>query len=171
MKRYEAQPGIQSFTIAEFLKIMEKQGVIDELYNDSMMDKDVIDKFLKIGDPRKVSISEYKEKAGYNVLQLAEYIDWDIDKVVSTLKKELDWIVPENSIRSTHFDCDAAEIKEYLKYKKHKITQRTIISSHLIRDDRLSREDALEILNNENHEKPEFWDEFVRRLQIEDVQI
>lgn len=171
VRRYEAQPGIQAFTIGEFLEIMKKQGVYDELIENSMIDKNIAETYLKIGDPRRTDISQYKQNTGFDVIQLADYIDWDLKYIIETLKRELDWYVPDGVTRATHFDCDAAEVKEFLKYKKWGITQKQITSSHLIRDGRLSREEGLELALQENGQVPEYWDKFLEKLELNEAEL
>lgn len=166
VRRYEAQPGIQSFTIKEFLEIMKKQGTYELLIENSMIDSDIVNSYLKIGDPRKTDLKEYREETGYNVIQLADYIDWDINKIIKILQKDLDWYVPDGITRATHFDCDAAEVKEFLKYKKWGVTQQQITSAHLIRDGRLSTEEARKLLDCEKIEEPEYWNTFLDKLGL-----
>jgi Predicted ATPase of the PP-loop superfamily implicated in cell cycle control len=167
VRRYEMQEGIQSFSIPEFFEIMKKHNLADEILADSMINGKAISKFFEIKDPRKTDNQSYMSKTGWNVIQLPDYIDWDVAKVVETLETELEWKIPGNKSDPAHFDCKCSKIKEFLKYKKHGITQKTIINSKMVRDDRMSRENALEILENENHGKPEFWDDFVAILGVD----
>lgn len=167
VRRYEMQEGIQSFTIPEFFEIMKKYGLDKEILSNSMINDKVVGKFFNISDPRKTDNQSYVDKTGWNVIQLPDYIDWDVEKVVNTLIQELEWEMPKNTSDPAHFDCKCSKIKEYLKYRKHGITQKTIINSKMIRDDRLTREEALKSLKEEKHDKPEFWDEFVSILDVD----
>ena len=145
---------------------MKKQGTYELLIENSMIDSDIVNSYLKIGDPRKTDLKEYREETGYNVIQLADYIDWDINKIIKILQKDLDWYVPDGITRATHFDCDAAEVKEFLKYKKWGVTQQQITSAHLIRDGRLSTEEARKLLDCEKIEEPEYWNTFLDKLGL-----
>lgn len=167
VRRYEMQEGIQSFTISDFFQIMKKHGLDNEILSDSMINGQVIKNFFEIDDPRKTDNKAYQSKTGWNVIQLPDYIDWDVSSVVNILKAELDWKIPNNSSDPAHFDCKCSKIKEWLKYNKHGITQKTIINSKMIRDGRMTREEGIKQLNKENHEKPEFWEEFTQIIGVD----
>lgn len=167
VRRYEMQEGIQSFTIPEFFEIMKKHNLDEAIFQDSMINEKAIRNFFEIDDPRKTDNKSYQSKTGWNVIQLPDYIDWDVAHVIDTLKVELDWKIPEVSSDPAHFDCKCSKIKEFLKFKKHGITQKTIINSKMIRDGRMDRDEGMRQLKKENHDsKPEFWDEFIGILGV-----
>jgi len=167
VRRYEFQPGVQSFTIPDILNIARKYDCYEDLVNSSMIDEEVIGLYTSVGDPRRAGYSNIKSNMGLNLIQLPDYLDWDYDEIISTLKSNLDWEAPDGAVRATHFDCEGAPFKKYLKIKKWGFGQEQITSSHLIRDGRCSRSQALELAEKDTADRPpRNWNKFLEKLNI-----
>ncbi len=79
-------------------------------------------------------------------LQLPSYMRWDEKEFIEEMAEELNW---EGSFGEQHTDCRMSDAKEYIKLKKFKVTELTAKLSSLIRDKQLSREKALELLEQQ----------------------
>jgi hypothetical protein len=90
----------------------------------------------------------------------ADYIRWNENKVVLTIKNELDWEKNPHTDSTWRGDCEVALLKSYLYKKTLGFNDKDDGLSCLIRDNQISREEALERLETEG-EVPE---EAIREL-------
>jgi len=75
-------------------------------------------------------------------ITLPLYIEWDEDKMIKVLEKELAWKV-NAAITTEHTDCIASGLKEYLRIKEFGFSEKTIKFSVSIRNGSMNREEAL----------------------------
>ena len=85
-----------------------------------------------------------------NSFDLFHYIPWDEHQVISRIKNELNWDYPKNLNSSWRFDCKISHLKDFMYLKTLGITERDDFYSKLIRENKLTRFDALSRIKREN---------------------
>jgi hypothetical protein len=101
---------------------------------------------------------------GWPNVDLPAYIEWNIEEIKDTLKRELDW---QQGDRPDHTDCIMEPVKDYLRRLKWGFNHLTQKYSALIRDGQMSREEALKRIQTEDtDEEPQILDEFLKRLNL-----
>jgi hypothetical protein len=95
------------------------------------------------------------------------YIRWEEKALVSTIKDELNWGETLGAKSSWRGDCDIALLKLYLYKKTLGFNDKDEGLSYLIRDGQISREEALERLEEEGNISEEVITEIVDRLGVD----
>jgi hypothetical protein len=83
-------------------------------------------------------------------LDLFHYLPWDEHEVVGRIQTELGWQYPSGNQSSWRFDCQIGHLKDYLYLKTLGMTEKDDFYSKLIREDKISREGALQRIEKEN---------------------
>lgn len=86
-----------------------------------------------------------------NVIRLFDYIKWDESEVESTIKTNLDWKKSPEVASSWRFDCRLDYVRRKLYASTVGVTELRDLFSKMIREGMITREDALERLNVEDH--------------------
>lgn len=146
-KKYEYQPGLSVFSMKDFGQVLMKdEGLFGALRESPLVDSDVFDTFLSVGDIRQAGSSSSEAKTvggvGIRFFQLPDYVDYDYREISKNLEQEVGWKKSADG-HDTHFDCLLAPLQEYLKHRKFGFGQQTIRNSVLVREGRMSREEAL----------------------------
>jgi len=102
------------------------------------------------------------------ILYLFEYIEWDEDKVLSTIENELGWTKPAGSASSWRSDCRVSFLKNYLLKKTVGFTEKDDMLSNMIREGIVTREEALKRLESENVIPQKFITELLDEIGIKD---
>jgi len=84
------------------------------------------------------------------VVDLFHFVKWNEREVVSRIKTELNWSCPAEPNSTWRFDCEISHLKDYLYLKTIGMTEKDDFYSKMIREDLISREDALMRLKEEN---------------------
>lgn len=147
-------------------KVLIKNGVSEILVDDFLIKRQYE---LPAGEKIKLKLFD----SDYVSINLPDYIDWNNDKIQKDLDENLGWTTPDP--KADHIDCKFADVKYYLKnkqipnfiFKQQKYSQ-------LIRDNQITREEAItileELINTEDSE-PKVLDEFLDffSLDIEEI--
>jgi hypothetical protein len=72
-----------------------------------------------------------------------DYIEWDRKKLVQTIQQELNWQKPSDHISTWRFDCRFSDLIMYCFVKQFGFSKRCIGYSNMIRDGKMTREEAL----------------------------
>ena len=116
-------------------------------------------------DPRDVKPYSYpplKElrRIGYRSLCLGSYIPWDVKKQVKILEEELDWkgdevenVPPKYSYEK--IECYMQGVRDYIKFIKRGYTRPSHLASIDIRNNRMNREDAMDLIKEYEGKKPQ----------------
>jgi len=102
---------------------------------------------------------------------LGNYIKWDIKKHVEIIKKDLGWKgqqvegVPPN-YEYEKIECWFQGARDYAKYVKRGYARTNHLASIDIRNNRLSRDEALAITQEYDGKRPASLDRFLKVLQI-----
>lgn len=104
---------------------------------------------------------------------LGSYIPWDVKKHVSIIQKELGWagdevegIPPEYSYEK--IECFMQGVRDYLKYLKRGFGRTAHLTSIDIRNGRLSREEAVRLVEEYDGKRPASLDLFLDFLGIDE---
>lgn len=84
-------------------------------------------------------------------INVFEYVNWDHRVIEKTLVEETGWVKPEKSI-SWRYDCSLEPFLDYTYKKEFGISTVGIYLSHLIRDQKISRDEAFEILQKSEND-------------------
>jgi hypothetical protein len=156
-KKYEHQPGVSELSIGGFLSVLRRDdGLYAALLRNPLVEEDVIVLMSWADDPRQTLAREDGSGsgiAGIRLVQLPDCMDWDYDEIERTLRGKLDWRAPSKG-PGAHFDCTLGPVQEYLKTKKHGFAQGTIRDSVLVREGRMTREEALRRAEAEQRDEP-----------------
>ena len=87
-------------------------------------------------------------------LYLFHYLDWDENKIVSTITEKFNWEKETDTIATWRTDDGTASFYNYIYMTLAGFTEFDIFRSHQIREGKLTREHAFEIIKEEN--KPRF---------------
>jgi hypothetical protein len=86
---------------------------------------------------------------GVRTVEFYQYVEWNEDTILSTIKSELNWRQDTRSASSWRFDCSVAFLKNYLLNDRVGATEKEDGLSHMIREGMITREKALERLKTE----------------------
>jgi hypothetical protein len=78
------------------------------------------------------------------------YLPWDENKIISRIQNELDWDYPKNLNSTWRFDCKIAHLKDFMYLKTLGITEKDDFYSKMIREGKMTREEGLARIKNEN---------------------
>ena len=117
--------------------------------------------------PSSYDLKKNKIFASY----LGNYIPWDVKKQVEIIKKELDWkgdrvegIPPEYDYEK--IECMMQGSRDYIKFLKRGFGRTTHLASIDIRNDRLKRDNAEELVNLYDGKRPKSLDLLLKILKI-----
>lgn len=157
-RKYEYQPGLSVLSMTSFGKALRRApALFHELRGSALVEPKVFDAFVTMGDVREM----FSARPGgggsgapsLRAIHLPSYMDWDYREIASTLEREVGWRRPEGR-RDAHFDCRLAPLQEYLKVRRFGFGQMTIKNSVLVREGRMSREEALSRAELEQRTEP-----------------
>lgn len=87
-------------------------------------------------------------------LYLYHYLDWDEKEILSTITKKFNWERETDTIATWRIDDGTASFYNYIYLTMAGFTEFDIFRSHQVREGKLSREEAYELIKEEN--KPRF---------------
>jgi hypothetical protein len=165
-KQYEFQPGVSVTSMQYFFENLTP-SLCGELLAQPFIEEAVVNRYRTLHDPRqaKLETSGNKEKPVMDMIQLPDYISWNMREIPEILAKEIGWHRPADT-HASHFDCTVFPIKEFLKYKKYGLSQETIKNSIMIREGIMTREEALAYSALEQKEKPNMYENFLHEVGL-----
>ncbi|MFX0139722.1 MAG: N-acetyl sugar amidotransferase [Candidatus Hodarchaeota archaeon] len=97
-------------------------------------------------------VLQKNRKIGPQVLNLPDYIDWDINSISYELRNELNWKQKDDKYH--HIDCIMESVNDYFKQKKWSFSS-AIYYSMLVRNKHMIRDEALKktMQEEENNSK------------------
>ena len=119
--------------------------------------------------PTQKELRENKIKACY----LGNYIPWDVRKQVEIIKKELDWKgdevegIPEN-YDYEKIECFMQGVRDYIRYIKRGFGRTSHLVSIDIRNNRLSREQGIELVKKYDGKRPNSLDYFLKIMKLKE---
>jgi hypothetical protein len=167
-KKYEFQHGLSVTSMKYFFENLTRE-LFEELLIQPFIEERVIAGYMNLKDPRQAQIGTVENHQlgdfAMNMIQLPDYIVWNIREIPHILSNELDWTHPSD-VHESHFDCSLFPLKEYLKFRKYGLTQETIKNSRLIREGLMTRQEALERMSLEQTTEPGILKKFFDELGI-----
>lgn len=105
-------------------------------------------------------------KLKYRSVCLGSYVPWDVKSQVKIMKEELDWTgdTVENVPAEYDFEkieCYMQGVRDYIKYIKRGYTRPTHLASIDIRNNRMTREQGMDQLENYEGKRPPSLDLFL----------
>jgi hypothetical protein len=124
---------------------------IDGRYFDDVVKKFGKGKIKGFNKLRVSNVLFYSIIKKIKTIQLPLYVEYKNEEISKTLENELDWV----SGGAHHFDCKFHPLHHYLRVVKFNADKRKWVFSALVRSNQMTREAALEELNEEpsGHEK------------------
>ena len=83
-------------------------------------------------------------------VELFNYVEWDEQEILSRIKSELDWDSPPELKSSWRFDCRVKHLVDFMYMKTLNMTDKDDFYAKMVREGLMTREDALQRLQNEN---------------------
>jgi hypothetical protein len=90
----------------------------------------------------------------HKYMYLWEYLPWDEDNIVSTLKREYGWEAEEEKKQTWRIDDGSSAFYNYIYYCVQGFTENDTFRSNQIRENQMSRKEALRLVHEEN--KPRY---------------
>jgi hypothetical protein len=89
---------------------------------------------------------------GFNItrIDLFHYLEWNEKEVLSRIGAVLDWDYPRKFNSPWRFDCRVGHLKDFMYMKTIGMTEKDDFYSGMVREGKMTREDALQRLQNEN---------------------
>jgi hypothetical protein len=85
-----------------------------------------------------------------NKIDLFHYLPWNENEVVGRIRDELNWEYPQSNSGSWRFDCRISHLKDFLYMYTLGFTEKDDFYSKLVRENAMSREDAIKRIIREN---------------------
>jgi hypothetical protein len=104
-------------------------------------------------------------------IDLFHYLEWDEDTVLSRIKNELDWDYPKEYQTTWRFDCQISHLKDYMYLKTIFLTEKNDFYSKLIREGKISRDDALKRIELENIVQFSTIEQLLNKLNITSIDL
>jgi N-acetyl sugar amidotransferase len=97
-------------------------------------------------------LTQRKRLITYAWFDLPEYIDWNYNTILETIKKELDWTAPE---KTEHMDCIISPIQKYIQTRRFpKLDLDLLRFAKLVMAGQMTREEALCKLEKQSEQCP-----------------
>jgi len=110
-------------------------------------------------------------RVGVKSLPLGKFVQWDVRNQVEIIKKELGW--QEDYIESGYpeptyekIECMFEGLRDYVKYLKRGYSRMTHLTSLDIRHNRMTREEAMKMIQKYERRKPRSLSVFLEYLDL-----
>jgi hypothetical protein len=104
-------------------------------------------------------------------IDLFHYIPWEENVVLARIQDELDWRYPEALHSSWRFDCRLSHLKDLMYLISLGVTEKDDFYSKLVREAKMSREEALERVRLENEVPLNIIEGIFRQLGIHQIHV
>ena len=120
--------------------------------------------------------SEEIRAKGIRSFPLGNYIEWDTQKQVDLIKNEFDWLGDQVEGVPMAYDYEKIECmmqgsRDYLKYRKRGYARTTHLTSIDIRNGKLERETAIEMVSEYEGKKPYSLQLFMDLIGLTDQEL
>ncbi|MCC6597446.1 MAG: N-acetyl sugar amidotransferase [Alphaproteobacteria bacterium] len=140
-----------------------------------MLDDTISDYKVELRDLKPFTYPPAKDlrAAGTRSVFLGYYIQWDVRKQVEIIEKELGWerdevegVPPEYNYEK--IECFMQGVRDYIKFLKRGFGRTAHLASIDIRNNRLSREEGVELVEKYDGRRPAALDRFLKILEIDE---
>ncbi|MFH1005409.1 MAG: 7-cyano-7-deazaguanine synthase [Bacteroidota bacterium] len=122
------------------------------LRNNKNINKEMTNRFLIYPKLNFITSYLYTKLGRFGKkVNILYYLDIPSDKEIGNiLKKEMDWIEPDQSEYTRHFDCLAEPFTNYIREKRFGSSRRLPQLSNMIRNKEITKEEAIQICIDDN---------------------
>lgn len=106
---------------------------------------------------------------GQRLLDFYRYVEWNEDRILSTITRELGWRQDARSASSWRFDCRLSYLKNYLMARTAGSTEKEDGLSNMVREGMITREEALKRLDAEAVIAGELVDDLLSDIGLEEA--
>lgn len=157
-----------------------KKDVFDENYFVKVSAKSKINDVVSPTIPRREleifefpTAQEYRE-AGITGFHLGDYIFWDEERQVEFIKREFEW--EEEPVAGTYkryksVECMMPGMHDYTKFIKRGFGRATDHASRDVRAGHLTREEALELIEQYDSQRPDVMDYFLKITGLSEAEL
>jgi N-acetyl sugar amidotransferase len=122
-------------------------------------------------DPYIYPTKEEVDRVGIKSLPLGKFISWDVQKQVAIIKKELGWQEAEiesgtPGLTYEKIECMFQGVRDYIKYLKRGFSRLTHLTTLDIRYGRMTRNQAMKLINKYEARKPQSLNIFLEYIGI-----
>ncbi len=138
--------------------------MINERYPDEKVKLSELEEYI-FPSQREINLN------GIKAVYLGNYVKWDVREQVRIIKKELNWEgdivegIPE-SYDYEKIECMMQGVRDYIKYIKRGFGRTSHLTSIDIRNNRLERKEAMELVKLYDGKRPHALDVFLKILKI-----
>lgn len=108
----------------------------------------------------------YLYKPDLRIVKLFQFLAWDEKTILSVIRNELQWKKPPHSRSNWRSDCKIHLLREYLYRETLGFTKNDELLSSMIRENMITREEALKRLEDENVISEQFLTAFFDELGL-----
>jgi hypothetical protein len=105
-------------------------------------------------------------RSGLRLVPLFRFVEWDESKILSLIQSELEWRTPAQSGTSWRSDCKIHLLRQYLYKETLGFTKNDALMSRMIRENMVTREEALRRLEDDNKIPEQFLTAFFDELGL-----
>ena len=100
------------------------------------------------GNPYSIGIRLFWSNITW--VELFNYVEWNEQEILSRIKSELNWNSPPELKSTWRFDCRVKHLVDFMYMKTLNMTDKDDFYAKMVREGLMTREDALQRLQNEN---------------------
>ncbi len=119
--------------------------------------------YLMVGHSSPYLRWKYKD---INVLRLFDYIIWDEKEVISTITKKLGWKKSLEVESTWRFDCRLDFVRRRMYATTHGVSELRDFFSKMVREGRMTRDEALNRLKIEDYVSDEVVDNVLSDIDL-----
>jgi tRNA(Ile)-lysidine synthase TilS/MesJ len=138
------------------------------------INKNAVNRFLMFPKLNFINTYLYTKTGRFGKkVNILYYIDMPSDQdIANIIKKEMNWLDSSHSEYSRHFDCLAEPFTNFIREKRFGYSRRLPQLCNMIRKNEITREEAIEINNNDNKGPlPINYDIVTSRLDLKEKDI
>ena len=102
-----------------------------------------------------------------NICSLYEFIEWDEEKITSTLINEYNWETAVDTVSTWRIGDETAPFYNYVYYTVAGFTENDTFRSNQIREKLITRQKALELIRQENRPRPESINLYFKKIKLD----
>ncbi|MFC1461293.1 hypothetical protein ACFLQR_02095 [Verrucomicrobiota bacterium] len=102
-----------------------------------------------------------------NFIHYFEYIKWNEDEILTTIRDELDWETPPDTSQTWRTDDATSPWYNFLYYSMRGFTENDELLSNMIREGMIGREEALARVEQENQPRYEEIQKYLKKVGVE----
>lgn len=98
------------------------------------------------------------------VVHFYDFIEWDESEIIYTLENKLGWRRPPNRSSTSRFDCKIHMLLDSIRKKSWGFSEKDVTYSNMIRENMISRDEAIRRIETETKEEDKCRDGIVEEI-------